>query len=110
MGRELSFQDLLVSEKLFCDAGALTYFSHWITPEEFPTRFDTRFYLATLPVDQVPLPTSQEVTHSLWTTPEDALRLCQESELPVIFPTFASLRTLADFDSLQSLLTEYQRR
>ena len=109
VGRELSFQDLLVSEKLFCDAGALTYFSHWITPEEFPTRFDTRFYLATLPVDQVPLPTSQEVTHSLWTTPEDALRLCQESELPVIFPTFASLRTLADFDSLESLLTEYQR-
>ncbi|MFQ5902943.1 MAG: NUDIX hydrolase [Candidatus Binatia bacterium] len=103
----VNFRALLVSEGLLCDVARLAYFSHWVTPEEFSTRFDTRFYLALLPADQSPLATSQEVTHSLWITPERALNLCQQGSLPVIFPTFASLRTLANFDSLQSLLAEY---
>jgi hypothetical protein len=28
-------------------------------------------------------------------------------ELPVIFPTFAALRTLADFETLESVLREF---
>lgn len=109
VARQSSFQELLGSEGLFCDAGALTYFSHWITPEEFPTRFDTRFYLAPLPSNQEPLSTSQEVTESMWVAPEHAIRLCQQDNFPVIFPTYASLRTLADFESLESLMAEYRR-
>ncbi len=104
----IDFQKLLESEGLFCDVARLSYFSHWLTPEEFPIRFDTRFYLAHLPTDQSPLSTSEEVTHSLWTTPERSLELCEKGSLPVIFPTFASLRTLANFDSLQSLFAEYR--
>lgn len=109
VARQLSFQELLVSEKLFCAPGALTYFSHWMTPEEFPTRFDTRFYLAPLPPNQEPLSTSQEVTESMWIAPEHAIRLCEQDSFPVIFPTYASLRTLADFDSLEGLMAECRR-
>jgi 8-oxo-dGTP pyrophosphatase MutT (NUDIX family) len=105
----ITFQQLLEAEGLFCDARQLTYFSHWLTPEEFPTRYDARFFLAPLPPDQLPLESSQEVSHGLWVTPERALELCQSGSLPVIFPTFASLRTLADFDSLESLLAEYRK-
>lgn len=105
----INFLTLLESEGLFCDAAGLSYFSHWRTPEEFSTRFDTRFYLTPLPPDQDPLPISEEVAHSIWLTPERALKLCQEGSLPVIFPTFSSLRTLADFDSLDSLLAEYRK-
>jgi 8-oxo-dGTP pyrophosphatase MutT (NUDIX family) len=104
----IGFQALLESEGLFCDVAHLCYFSHWLTPEEFPIRFDTRFYLALLPADQSPLSTSQEVTHSLWIAPESALELCQQGKLPVIFPTFFSIRALADFDSLRDLLAEYR--
>ena len=99
---------LLESEGLSCAAARLSYFSHWRTPEEFSTRFDTRFYLAPLPPDQDPLPISEEVAHSIWLTPERALRLCEKGDLPVIFPTFSSLRALADFDSLDNLLEEYR--
>ncbi len=106
----VNFQALLESEGLFCDVARLGYFSHWQTPEEFPTRFDTRFYLAPLPPDQTPLSVSEEVTNSLWITPERALTLCEKGELPMMFPTFASLRSLADFESLDRLLVEYQRR
>ncbi len=101
----IDFQMLLESEGLFCDATSLIYFSHWLTPEEFSIRFDTRFYLTPLPTDQTPLSTSQD---SLWITPDRSLKLCEQGDLPVIFPTFASLRTLANFDSLEGLLAEYR--
>jgi hypothetical protein len=37
------------------------------------------------------------------------LRMSAKNQLPVIFPTFASLRTLADFDSLESVWREFRR-
>ena len=103
----LPFHSLLESEGLLCDASRFGYFSHWLTAEIFPIRFDTRFYIASLPPDQTPLSTSEEVSHSLWLSPDRALKLFEGGELPMIFPTFASLRTLADFDSLESLAREY---
>ncbi len=104
----LSFQSVLESERLLCDAGSLAYFSYWQTPPESPMRFDTRFFVAALPEDQTPLSTSYEVAHSLWLTPDRALELFARNELPIIFPTFTSLRTLADFDSLESVLREFR--
>lgn len=108
MKGSMEFREILESEKIFCDLARLHYFSHWRTPEEFPTRFDTRFYLAPLPQDQNPFASSEEVTHSLWITPDRALELSGRGSLPVIFPTFASLRTLANFDSFESLFAVYQ--
>jgi hypothetical protein len=35
------------------------------------------------------------------------LELFAEDKLPMIFPTFASLRTLANFESLNGVLKEY---
>jgi 8-oxo-dGTP pyrophosphatase MutT (NUDIX family) len=103
----LSFTALLEGEQLYCDLGSLSHFSYWQTPARFALRFDTRFFLATLPPGQTPLATSFEVAHSVWLTPDRALQLCKRGELPMIFPTFASLRTLADFDTLESVLREF---
>ena len=105
----LAFHELLESEELYCDVKRLVYFSHWQTPAEFSARFDTRFFVATLPPDQVPLETSEEVAHGLWATPERAMQLYAQQKLPMIFPTYACLRTLADFDSVESLLAEYAK-
>ena len=102
-----SFQALLENENLLCDTDRLHYFSHWQTPADVTTRFDTRFFLTVLPEDQTPLATSREVAHTLWLTPDQALQLFTKSELPMIFPTFGSLRTLADFDTLDSVLSEF---
>jgi hypothetical protein len=73
-------------------------------------RFDTRFFLAVLPEDQTPLATSEEVIHSVWLTPEAAMQRCARGELPMIFPTFASLRTLADFNNVESVVAELRER
>ena len=106
----LSFQALLENKDLLCDTARLRYFSHWQTPADVAARFDTRFFLASLPEDQTPLETSREVTHSLWLTPDRALQLFARAELPMIFPTFASLRTLADFNTLDGVLKEFERK
>jgi len=106
--QSLSFHSLLVHEDLSCDLASLAYFSHWQTPSHVPIRFDTRFFLAALPDNQSPLPTSPEVAHSFWLTPDRALQLFAKNELPMIFPTFAALRTLADFDSLERVMKDFQ--
>jgi hypothetical protein len=53
------------AENLYCDDARAVYFDHWVTPEIYSMRFDTRFRVATLPSNQVPLARSEEVTHSL---------------------------------------------
>jgi 8-oxo-dGTP pyrophosphatase MutT (NUDIX family) len=108
--KRISFGEILESENLFCNGSGLRYFSHWLTPEEFAVRFDTRFFIAVLPPEQTPLERSEEVAHALWIAPERAMQLYDKGNLPMIFPTYASLRTLADFDSLESLLAEYRLR
>jgi 8-oxo-dGTP pyrophosphatase MutT (NUDIX family) len=104
----VSLETLLKSASWFCDVSHVAYFSHWQTPEEFPMRFDTRFFLAHQPQGQVPLFRSREVTESLWLSPDRALALYREGKLPIIFPTYATLRTLADFGSVPNLCTEYR--
>jgi len=106
--KTLSFAALLEREQLYCDLASLGNFSSWQTPGQFAMRFDTRFFLAAMPQGQTPLPTSYEVAHSVWLTPDRAMQLFSRNELPMIFPTFASLRALADFDTLDSVLREYR--
>jgi 8-oxo-dGTP pyrophosphatase MutT (NUDIX family) len=103
----ISFLGLLESEKLRCDLDALAHFCHWQTPARFAMRFDTRLFIAALPEGQTPLATSCEVAHSIWLTPDRAMHMFGHNELPMIFPTFAALRTLADFDTLESVLREF---
>ena len=69
--KQLDFGAFLQSENLFCDLSRGVYFDHWVTPEIYSMRFDTRFYIAELPPHQVPLTRSEEVTHSLWLKPEE---------------------------------------
>ena len=51
----------------------LARWAHWITPEAFKPRFDTRFFLAFVPADQECSPDEQETTHGIWVTPEQGL-------------------------------------
>lgn len=108
IAKSLDFLALLKSEGLRCNLRTLAPFSYWQTPAQFSTRFDTRFFIAALPEGQVPMATSYEVAHSLWLTPERAMKLFADKQLPMIFPTFAALRTLADFPTLESVFQEFR--
>jgi 8-oxo-dGTP pyrophosphatase MutT (NUDIX family) len=107
LSKSLDFISLLENEKLCCDLGSLAHFSHWETPAQAPIRFDTCFFLAALPDDQTPFFASKEVVHSRWLTPDRALKLFDRGEVPMIFSTFASLRTLADYETFESVLKDF---
>lgn len=99
---------LLESEKLFCDLGRLTYLFHRITPEKYSVRFDTRFYLAALPDKQIPLISSEEVSESLWLTPQNAVDESASGNFPMMPPTLITLRTLAEHGSWQNLCAAFR--
>ncbi len=106
----LDLPRLLESERLFCDLGRFTYLFHRITPEKYPVRFDTRFYLAALPPNQTALISSEEVSESLWLTPKLALEESASGKFPMMPPTIITLRTLAEHGSWQNLCTAFPLR
>ena len=103
VSKQLDFASFLESEHLFCDLSRVVYFDHWVTPEIYSMRFDTRFYLATLPTHQAALEHSEEVTHSLWIKPDAAMARIDRYDFPILPPTTTVLQNLARLGSWQGL-------
>ena len=110
VGGVLEFSDLLESEGLYCDLSQLAYLFQRITPEKYSVRYDTRFFLASLPKDQSPLDSSEEVAESLWIEPQAVLDQSESGKFPLMPPTIAALRTLASYGSWQKLCAAYGLR
>ena len=105
---KLDFGSFLESENLFCDLSRAIYFDHWVTPEIYSMRFDTRFYIAELPQNQTPLTCSEEVTDSLWVAPQDALSRVHRRDFPLLPPTTTVLAELAEIESWDALRSKYR--
>lgn len=98
------FIDVLDAEELHILADEIHYFSHWITPVGPPRRYDTRFFVAAAPPEQVPLHDDAETIANLWVRPQDALDRHRAGELEMIFPTIKNLEAIARFDAAEDLL------
>jgi 8-oxo-dGTP pyrophosphatase MutT (NUDIX family) len=68
--------------------------AHWVTPENEPRRYDTRFFLATLPDGQIPLHEAGETTELLWMRPADSIARCERGEILLPPPTWTTLKQL----------------
>lgn len=90
----LSLVALCRRDDLVLDLSGTHYVDHWITPIGEQRRFDTRFFLAEMPTDQVPVHDDKETVDSLWVRPSEALRLQAAGELMMMPPTMANLRFL----------------
>ncbi|MBU6281084.1 NUDIX hydrolase [bacterium] len=75
--------------------GALSFFAHWITPEQVATRFDTRFFVATLPPGQEARHDGRETSSGEWLRPAEALARYRRGEAQLVPPTFVLLSELA---------------
>jgi 8-oxo-dGTP pyrophosphatase MutT (NUDIX family) len=99
-----SFLDLISELDVRLDLDALTVFARWITPVMMPKRFDTWFYLAAAPDDQLAVSDGWETVDAEWIAPSEALRLAAAGERTVIFPTRMNLQLLAEAaDSLDAV-------
>jgi 8-oxo-dGTP pyrophosphatase MutT (NUDIX family) len=98
-GKTLTIQRVAESEGLTLATDSLLRWAHWITPEAWPKRFDTHFFLVEAPAGQEPAHDALEVTHSVWITPEDALAAYERGEFPIVFATLHQLRELTGLAS-----------
>ncbi|HUP87275.1 MAG TPA: NUDIX domain-containing protein [Acidimicrobiales bacterium] len=96
--------EICEEEGLRLDVDRIHYFSHWITPEGPPRRYDTRFFVAAAPPEQVPLHDDRETIANLWVRPQDALDRHAAGELDLIFPTIRNLMAIGRFDRSADLL------
>ena len=103
--RERSLSQLLADRELVLRSDLLRPLAHWITPEAEPKRFDTRFFLAALPTGQVCREVGGEADQRLWIRPADALA----RELPMLPPTAAVLRAVADAPDVAAALAAERR-
>lgn len=109
-GGELPFLDVMRELDVDIDLKALTIFARWITPPLTPKRFDTWFYVAAAPDDQVAACDGRETVDAEWIEPREVLRMAQAGERKVIFPTRMNVQLLAEAQSADDCVARAKAR
>ena len=78
--------------------------AHWVTPEVETRRYDTRFFLARMPDNQVARHDDGETTELVWLTPELALEQSRTSQIMLPPPTWTTVKRLASHRSVDQAL------
>jgi len=96
--RARSLTEVLAASGLAVRSDLLLPWARWLTPEFEPKRFDTYFFLARMPADQLTREVGGEADHVAWVRPADA------SDWPMLPPTRYELSRLAAFSDVDSAL------
>lgn len=105
--REASFLELMQQHDLVLALDSLVHFGHWITPTMMPKRFDTHFYLAATPPEQVAEQDGRETTEAVWVGPQEALDQEAAGSATIIFPTRMNLGKLAETETTEAALSRF---
>ncbi|MGH3471658.1 MAG: NUDIX hydrolase [Nocardioidaceae bacterium] len=97
--RSLSFADFVQERRLVPRTDLLAAWSHWITPEFEPRRYDTRFFVAKLPTGQRTRDVSGEADQVSWLSPGAAIAGVDSGALAMLAPTYVTLKELAGFET-----------
>jgi 8-oxo-dGTP pyrophosphatase MutT (NUDIX family) len=104
-----AFGDVLTLMSLRLEASRLQPWSRWITPAVggvMRKRFDTRFFLASMPADQIARHDNHEATESAWLTPREALRQYWDRQIELAPPQIMSLAHLSRYSSVEDALAQ----
>lgn len=104
---EASFLELMKANDLVLALDSLVHFGHWITPVMMPKRFDTHFYVAPAPAEQVAAHDGRETTDAVWLSANEALRQEKEGQATIIFPTRMNLIKLARAVSVEDAVKRF---
>ncbi len=91
---EISLGDIQAAEGIHYACDHMTPFAHWITPKVAPKRFDTMFYLAAAPGEQLGGHDGAESVDSIWITPAQALADQAAGKRSIVFATRLNLEKL----------------
>jgi 8-oxo-dGTP pyrophosphatase MutT (NUDIX family) len=101
-----SFREILATNELIPAVDRLAHYAHWITPEGQPKRFDTHFFLAKAPPEQVGAHDGRESTDSIWVSPQEALDGGKSGRFILPFPTTRNLIKLGKQPSVEAALED----
>lgn len=93
---EASIVDMVEAEDLEIATELMTPYAHWITPTFVPKRFDTWFFLAEAPEDQVALHDGSESTDSVWIGAQEAIEEAKAGKRTLVHATLKNLELLAE--------------
>ena len=104
LAREAPLAELLTATGLRLRADLLRPWAHWITPEDEPRRYDTRFFVAALPAGVQARDISGEADEAVWVTPAEALAQNERGERPMLAPTLYTLREVVEHATVADVL------
>jgi 8-oxo-dGTP pyrophosphatase MutT (NUDIX family) len=98
------FAALVAAAELELATDALVPYAHWITPRDRPKRFDTLFFLAAAPVDQVAVHDGFEAVETVWADPAKTVAEGDRGAVKLVFATRMNLVKLARSRSVAEAL------
>jgi 8-oxo-dGTP pyrophosphatase MutT (NUDIX family) len=107
---EASIVDLVEAEDLEIATDLMTPFAHWITPIFAPKRFDTWFYLAEAPEDQLALHDGSESVDSVWIGAQAAIDEAAAGKRTLVHATTKNLELLAEGGTVTGALSQASER
>ncbi|MEN6320261.1 MAG: hypothetical protein ABFD82_16105 [Syntrophaceae bacterium] len=102
--REITLTTVLLNEGLTLAADRLHYFSHWITPELLPLRYDVRFFVAEAPGNQKAIHDGIELTRHVWLTPQEILDGFKRHQFNMVVPTLVTIEELSHHTTIQEVI------
>lgn len=109
-GGGLQLRDIVEREGLRLALDTLVPFAHWVTPPVDVRRFDTRFFVTRVPAEQTPAHDDTETTHSIWITAAEAIARCRRDDIMLPPPTWATLREIEPFQSVDETIAWARQR
>jgi 8-oxo-dGTP pyrophosphatase MutT (NUDIX family) len=105
-----TLREIVEVERLRLALDTLVHYAHWVTPPIEIRRFDTRFFVTRVPSHQAPAHDDHEATDSVWIRPVDAIAAVSRGDIVLPPPTWASLRELQRFPTVDAALLWAQTR
>lgn len=106
---KVKFADIIADNDIVLALDLLMPYAHWITPEGMKKRFDTWFFLAEAPPEQVGMHDGKESTDSIWLSPREALDGGASGRFTLPFPTTRNLIKLGKQPGVAAALDEARR-
>lgn len=105
-----NFAEAVTAAELELATDALVRVAHWITPEFEPKRFDTHFFAAVAPPEQIAQEDGHEAVEAVWLSPQAVLDAAERDERYLMLPTFVLLSQFAEYETAAAALAAERGR
>ena len=105
----MKFGEMLTRLQLRLQTRSVLPWSRWVTPRLASVsskRFDTRFFVSAVPMDQTASHDNHEATESVWLSPRTALTQYRDGQIELAPPQIMSLAHLARHSSVDSVMNQ----